>query len=301
VSDRKLEDHPEDLRSGIIVAMVCVLGLVGAPPKLDAQAPDPREAKSAAWLKVADDPLLAAAAREELPDTGLVGRRLDASMTFAGLRALGVWYQFPIRLTLVAASCNTPNAAYMAGEGTIVLCDELHELLAPETATVDSFEHVAAALSAALAHELGHALIDQLQLPRLGREEDAADQFAVWLLFDRLYPGEPQIVASGIVALLGVLGQFSNEETPAPWVMTSTHGLSLVRMANIMCWTEGFVAPLQLTTHRPGSDVNSWDLQTRRLLSPERRAQCSEEAAEIRRAWSTLLQPWSTGGGHQGP
>jgi hypothetical protein len=36
-----------------------------------------------------------------------------------------------------------------------------------------------------LYHEVGHLLIDQLQLPVLGREEDAADNIATWILLNK--------------------------------------------------------------------------------------------------------------------
>lgn len=39
-----------------------------------------------------------------------------------------------------------------------------------------------------LYHEVGHLLIDQLNLPVIGREEDAADNIATWMLLQRKTP-----------------------------------------------------------------------------------------------------------------
>ena len=57
-------------------------------------------------------------------------------------------------------------------------------------------DYVASNLVAIFYHELGHALIDQLDLPVLGKEEDAADILSV-LLIDEVW--EPE-VAEDIVA-----------------------------------------------------------------------------------------------------
>jgi Zn-dependent peptidase ImmA (M78 family) len=37
-------------------------------------------------------------------------------------------------------------------------------------------------VSLVFLHELGHALLDVLQIPILGREEDASDQLATYML-----------------------------------------------------------------------------------------------------------------------
>ena len=50
-------------------------------------------------------------------------------------------------------------------------------------------EFVISNLASVLYHELGHAIIDQMQLPIFGQEEDAADVLSV-LLIDRLYQEE---------------------------------------------------------------------------------------------------------------
>src|SRR5262249_54640679 len=54
------------------------------------------------------------------------------------------------------------------------------EGIGPVDAIVGQFFYVA-------AHEMGHAVFDLLRVPVLGREEDAADQFAAYMMlqFDR--------------------------------------------------------------------------------------------------------------------
>jgi putative metallopeptidase DUF4344 len=270
--------------------------VAGSPCASTEAQKTPRRVVDTPWLVVAEDPVLRAEADamnagRSGPDSALAELRFNAQMTFAGLRSLGLWYQFPVRLSIGAAECKTPNAGYQRQAGHLWICDELLTLLAAKPGETDDPEMFAAAISAAAAHELGHALIDRLALPRLGREEDAADQFAVWLLFDRLYGGEAQIAFVGLRRLIRVFEALSASERRLTWTITGTHGLTAARLGNLICWTEGFILPTRAIAIPFDT---GWTKAARRALSPERRAGCAREAADIRRAWSSLLAPWET-------
>ena len=87
-------------------------------------------------------------------------------------------------------------------------------------------------------HELGHGLIHKLELPVLGREEDAADQLATLMLMDSgtdSVGGEPVLTAA--------LGWFQSwqkrdgeTEEADYW---DEHSLDLQRYANIICLVYG--------------------------------------------------------------
>ncbi len=49
-----------------------------------------------------------------------------------------------------------------------------------------------------LYHEVAHLLIDQLRLPVLGKEEDAADNFATWVLLGEKTPHANQALRSSV-------------------------------------------------------------------------------------------------------
>ncbi len=88
-----------------------------------------------------------------------VAPQVDLRPTVAAMRTNGV------SVTVVWETCGVPNAAYVIGTKTIIMCHEL--LLLPEGVA-----------RAAFAHEYAHAIIRQLDLPYTGSEEAAADELA---------------------------------------------------------------------------------------------------------------------------
>ena len=85
---------------------------------------------------------------------------------------------------------------------------------------------VADNLVAIFYHELGHALIDQLDLPVLGREEDAADILSV-LMIDEVWEPEiaQEIVANNAIAY-AMRAEANAEDDPGFW---DVHGHDLQR------------------------------------------------------------------------
>lgn len=84
-------------------------------------------------------------------------------------------------------------------------------------------------------HELGHALYHLLDVPVLGREEDAADQFAAIVLLE-LPPRQARYAIDGIAHLLR--GQ-ADEETPDREMLADDHSLTGQRLYNLLCLAYG--------------------------------------------------------------
>lgn len=123
-----------------------------------------------------------------------------------------------------------------------------------------------------MLHELGHAIVDVLEIPVLGREEDAIDQFAA-LAFSE----EPVMATwaadfwSGRGSTRGrfvSLGAFADE-----------HSLSEQRFFNIICWTYG-----------ADPEVRRF-LIDRSGLPEERAVRCPQEYEQLKSAWERLLTP----------
>jgi Putative metallopeptidase len=143
------------------------------------------------------------------------------------------------RVTLTLSECGIQNAFYSPELKEITLC---HELLAQvskgierDFARIATAKEVSQAISGAilfiLMHEVGHALIHLLNIPVLGREEDAADQISAYLLLST--PKAPQLLAGSLwffkaKTIFYTRKHFSDE-----------HSLGPQRQSNLACWAVG--------------------------------------------------------------
>ena len=174
-------------------------------------------------------------------------------------------------VTLRHASCDGPNAWYLPETREVQVCLGLARHLAGLLAAqLDDEEQLLQALDGALRfialHELGHALVDVLQLPVTGREEDAVDQFAVWLLL-----GE-----GDSAAVLSAASLFGSEVSGGADV-AAAHSLDQQRYFSMLCWVYGSDAEAR------GALLEDW------ALPADRAAQCGEEYAQLGRSWQRLL------------
>jgi hypothetical protein len=96
--------------------------------------------------------------------------------------------RLPKKLRVRTLQCNTVNAFCDPNEFTLKICYEwmdATEQMAPAKLSPEGFtrqEVIVGGFVGVLLHEMGHAISDVLDLPVLGREEDAADQIAVFIM-----------------------------------------------------------------------------------------------------------------------
>ncbi len=93
-------------------------------------------------------------------------------------------FKLPVDIHIVGKLCGQINAWYDPSKNEIVMCYELFNevygnFLGVEDDPVESMLHV---IDYVLYHEMGHALIDMYDLPYTGLQEDAADQFAFYIM-----------------------------------------------------------------------------------------------------------------------
>lgn len=129
-----------------------------------------------------------------------------------------------------------------------------------------------------LFHEFGHALISDLSLPVLGREEDAVDALATVLLL----PDEPSDETDQMV-LDAMDGWFLTDDYMAAegedLVMWDEHGLDLQRAYQVACLIYG-------------SDPDGFaDLADNVDLPDDRRESCVSEWEQVHSAWFRVLEP----------
>src|SRR5215510_9984141 len=96
-------------------------------------------------------------------------------------------FQLPIELTFKTAGCDGVSNAWYS-RPTVTICyeylAEIQRDMPKETtaAGVTPADAVLGQFFYAVAHEVGHAMFDLLNVPIFGHQEDAADQFAGYII-----------------------------------------------------------------------------------------------------------------------
>jgi hypothetical protein len=189
-------------------------------------------------------------------------------------------YMVPRDLRIAFTDCGQPNASYDPAQTAILMCYELVDRLIRDYrryAPSDSILAVSVWQTTLFVfyHELGHALIDMLDLPVTGREEDAVDQLATIVLLEAGPEGRN-------AALRGAEWfQFSTRRTGSRAPYWDEHSLDQQRYFNILCWVYGS----DPTVHQELLG-REWG------LPPARAERCSGEYDRMSRAWNTMLVPF---------
>jgi len=138
-----------------------------------------------------------------------------------------------------------------------------------------------------LYHEMGHALIDVLQLPVLGKEEDAADQLSVVLMND--LSDEESVAAALSSAAIGYALQDEQRAAGAKEpAYAREHSLDMQRYFNVVCLFYG------------ANPEKRQQLADKLRLPAERAEHCPTEWAAATGPWDALLQNVTLGDGKFG-
>lgn len=184
--------------------------------------------------------------------------------------------RIPRTVILETAHCNEPNASYDANRRRVTLCYELFRTLSERFAKSAGGEYlVTGTVVFALMHELGHALVDVLELPITGREEDAVDQLATILLLQQGAPGDS--------LAFGAVGWFvtsARRQVPDDLAFADDHGLDSQRVYNIICW---------IYARDPGRYP---EIVTDNWLPEHRRDKCPAEFRRLADSWRRILAPF---------
>jgi hypothetical protein len=158
----------------------------------------------------------------------------------------------------------------------VTLCYELFQSLSDQLGNQIGGEYlVSGTVVFALMHEMGHALIDVLELPTVGREEDAVDQLATILMLNQGPTGDS--------LAFGAVGWFltkSRTELLDDLAFADDHGLDRQRVYNMICWIYG-------------RDPKRYPEVVEEQWLPEHRAEgCPAEYQRLTRSWGKLLAPY---------
>ena len=297
------------LRGLLLVAVGAVVGACGhaAWSKRDAAPADPTPAARATpattpaedtpridpvnfayrYLDTADPALSPTARRVREQD---LLRKLPEVEWLDGLLLL------PAPITYVATACGEADAFYLPDKREVVLCYEMLQTLYEQgqhlaetggdgfdfgDATPDEIarRYVLANVRFIVSHETGHALIDLLDLPVTGRQEDAVDQFATSLM---QYIGSDTESSQQVAENLRMAGLWFLSRVDPEFSLDAyadAHSLNLQRYFNLQCLLYG-------------SDPERFaDIVERGDLPESRARTCPAEARRAGSAWMRLLRP----------
>ena len=202
---------------------------------------------------------------------GRVLERLAGTLAFLRL---------PVPLTLRLDQCGESNAWYDGDEHVATFCYEwLDELVrdSPSRVDEDGITREATIVGPVIflyLHEIGHAVIDILKLPVLGREEDAADQLATMILL-RL---DPHGADGTLGAAARMFARSAKGQVPDASDLADPHPLDGQRYYNLLCLAYGS-HPADHAEAAGGDDV----------LPPDRAEECEREYQQVAHAVRELL------------
>jgi hypothetical protein len=199
-------------------------------------------------------------------------------------------FRLPVDLTIKTLGCDGMVNSWYNTDNSIPTVHMCYELLQdilqtmPEGTTpegVTPHDAVVGQFLFWVLHELGHGVFDIFQVPLFGREEDAADQFAVYIM---LQFGKDQ-ARRWVLGASYAANEFIKDYKRNPKVekdlekYSSVHGLPEQRFYNLMCLAYG-------------ADPNLFSNVVESGFLPKRRAQnCEYEYQTFRRAYLREIRP----------
>jgi hypothetical protein len=189
--------------------------------------------------------------------------------------------RLPRKILLKFEGCDGVSNAWY-GDDSITVCYEyIEEILqnAPRETTPAGITRADAIVGPTLEvflHEVGHAVFDYLKIPLMGREEDAADQFAAYLLL--------QFGESDARRLIGGTAYAYNIDASKPTTkknpFADEHGLPAQRFYNLLCMAYGADPKLFA------------DLVQKEYLPKDRAEGCEGEYQQVKYAVTRLVGPY---------
>lgn len=190
-------------------------------------------------------------------------------------------FRLPWTLNISLTECGG-EADAMYSDGTITICyeyiEDLRKYMPAKTtpAGIEPIDTVVGPFLDTVLHEFAHALFDYLDIPILGREEDAADQVSAYIYL-QLGKTEARRLIMGTVYTYML--EVEDTDPPSMAEFADEHSTSEQRRFNLLCMAYGADPELF-------EDVAAWG-----GLPEERADICEEEFELIAHAYQTLIGP----------
>lgn len=151
-------------------------------------------------------------------------------------------FRLPSAVTVKTAGCDgVANAFYQRGQVTICYeyLDEIRKNMPKETtpAGITPTDAVAGQFFYVVAHEMGHAVFDLLVVPIWGGTEQAADQFAAFLMLQFGRDEARRLIGGAAFSFKGFM---DSPKVIVPLeAFSSAHGAPMQRFFNLLCIAYG--------------------------------------------------------------
>ena len=217
------------------------------------------------------------------PDHQAVFKLLKERRALEKVRELLSPIRLPRRLLLQTKGCDGISNAWYDGESVTVCYEYLDDIWknAPDKTTptgIAPVDTLIGPFADVFFHEAGHAVFDILSIPRLGREEDAADQFSTFIML-RFEKAEARRLILG--SAYQYKGDLSSPTVTMPQQkFADEHGTPTQRFYNLLCMAYGADSKLFA------------DVVEKGFLPKDRAEGCEDEYQQVAYAIDTLIGPF---------
>ena len=254
-----------------LVGLGCAVGLAlaGSAAPAAADAPQPNR------IKIEYVP-------PKNPDHQKIYESLKQHQVLEKLQEIFSPFKLPIDVTLKTVGCDgVDNAWYQ--RPTMTICYEYLdniEKTAPQETTavgITPQDAVIGQLFSVVGHEMGHAMFDLLNVPLFGRPEDAADQFAAYLML-KLGKDQARRLIGGAAYTYKDYVEVKKVAVPQT-AFADVHGAPMQRLYNMLCMAYG------------ADPKDFGDLIDKGYLPAQRAKSCHNEYGEVNFAFQQLIVP----------
>jgi len=199
-------------------------------------------------------------------------------------------FRLPVDLTIKTLGCDGMINSWfntVDGKPTVHMCYELLEDITrnvPSQTTpagITAIDAVNGQFFFWTLHEVGHAVFDIFHTPLFGREEDAADQFAVFIMLQFGQDQARRLIGGAAYAANEVIKSFDPNSAVEKSLgkYSSVHGLPEQRFYNLVCWAYG-------------ADPKTFADVVEKGYLPKRRAEnCEYEYQTFKSAFASEMLP----------
>ena len=192
-------------------------------------------------------------------------------------------FHLPEELTIKAAECGVVNSWYKREnfKPTVTICYEyLRHILeslpnATSPAGVTADDATAGQFYWLTLHEVGHAIFDLFEVPIFGRPEDAADNFATYILLQFGRGQARRFIGGAAWAWRAYLGDYQRNPVVRKRIaaFADNHGLPEERFYNLVCLAFG-ADPVQFAEagdYLPSTRSSNCEFEYRTLVTAFRK------------------------------